>query len=259
MRRRPIVIVVAGIAAGITAFSLAQTTPVEPAATVERDTRPATTPGAATATATRKAVDRSTPRAALAAYLAAQHATDAATLDDLLVVTDPGKQQYVQIVTNWMLWSRYLERAAVQKFGHDEGMSVFGNLRTAEDQFAIDQKRLPQATVEYAPDRRSATLFLKVEPNRPAGLQTDRFSFLDRYMLLETPDGWRVDFLKTYDCADPEKDELYRFEARVFPLLATAMKDLADKLAAGDFSSAAQLKAALDARTDASYTGKPAK
>ncbi len=209
----------------------------------------------ASAPATRKAVDRSTPRAAMEAYFQAWRAISVADVNDATVVSDPKMRQYADIVLNWMAWTRYLERAAVKKFGRDAALGITGRLRTADEQLDLDQKRLPAASIDYAPDHASATLFLRVEPGRPDGLQVDRFSFLDRYFLVHSPDGWRVDFLKTYDCQDPDKDALYRFEARMYPLLATALKELSDKLAAGDFATPAALKAELDARTEASYSG----
>jgi hypothetical protein len=217
-------------------------------------------PAAATRSATtRKAVDRSNPRAVLAAYIDAQRSVNAAEVKELIAVTDSVKQPYVDLVLNWMLWSHYLERAAVRKFGVDEGRTVLGNQRTAEEHFDLDARRLKDATVEYSPDRTTATLFMKVEPDRPAGLQTDRFSFLDRYVLIKAADGWRIDFLQTYDCADPQKEPLYHFEAGVYPLIATAMKELSEKLAAGEITSAAELKKELDARTEASYSGQKKK
>lgn len=262
---RHALLIAALLATGAGALSAQQLEPdtpssrTPPAATRTTTARSTTATATTSAPATRKAVDRSTPRAALAAYIDAQRAVNAAAVNDLVTITDVQKQPYVDLVLNWMLWSHYLERAAVRKFGPDEGRTVLGNQRTAEEHFTLDAQRLKDATVEYSPDRTTATVFLKVEPHRPEGLQTDRFSFLDRYVLLKTRDGWRIDFLNTYDCADPQKESLYRFEAGVFPRVATAMKELSDQLAAGEITSAAQLKTLLDARIEASYTGEKKK
>ncbi|HVX86408.1 MAG TPA: hypothetical protein VH253_16615 [Phycisphaerae bacterium] len=223
-------------------------------------TAPATAAAAATAAATRPAPDRSTPTAALAAYFDAQRRLNADDLQSLITVTDPDKLQYVQIVLNWMLWTHAFERAAIAKFG-PAGLKVLGYLRSQDDQLALDARRLAHADTEFSDDRSQATVFLPVEPDRPTGLQADRFFFLDTYTLRHTADGWRVDFLKTYDCADPAKESLYRFEAGAFPRLATAMKDLTDQLSATPqkFTSAAMLQAAWDQHLNAIYTQVPDK
>ena len=105
----------------------------------------------------------------------------------------------------------------------------------------------------YAPDY---NLWLREEPDGAVTLGLSAYGCaLYGQIFAFTPkrDGWRIDFLRTYDCGDPEKEALYRFEAGVLPLIATAMKELSEKL--NDFASFADLKKELDARTEASYSG----
>ncbi|HVS70592.1 MAG TPA: hypothetical protein VHQ47_04985 [Phycisphaerae bacterium] len=228
------------------------------AAAIAADT--ATRPAAAGA-ASHPALDRSTPTAALATYFDAQRHLNLDDLQAMITVTDPDKLQYVQIVLNWMLWTHAFERAAIAKFGPAAGLKVLGYLRSQDDQIALDDNRLKHADVQFSDDRSQASVFLPVEPDRPPGLQADRFFFLDKYILRHTADGWRVDFLQTYDCADPARDSLYRFEAGTFPRLATAMKNLSDQLSAQPtrFTSAAMLQEAWDRQLNAIYSQVPGK
>jgi hypothetical protein len=207
-------------------------------------------------------IDLSTPAAALDSYFRARRATDIVAINKTLATTEPRKQLYVDVAVNFLMWRHYLERQAVQKFGKEAAIKVEGHARSLDDQFALDARRLTEATVELAKAQgdtpETAKLFLKVEPGRPEGLQTDRFEFLDIYWLIKTPDGWKVDFLKTYDCLGDDKEPLLKFEAGIFPIMANAFRDLTTKLQQGAFPSANALKSALQEQWNKTYGDPPA-
>jgi hypothetical protein len=218
---------------------------------------------AQTAPATRPAVaiDLTTPAAALASYFRAQQALDLDALRKTFDVSDPQQAPYVERLINFRLWRHYLERQAIRRFGKEQGLTVEGHARALDDQLALDLTRLKDAAVEQTPAQgaapAAAKVFLKVEPDRPAGLQTDRFDFLDTYYLVRTPAGWKVDLLRTFDCVGEDKLPLMKYEAGVFPVVAASLKDLAEGLAKGDYPTAAALKTAYDDRWEkASTAGK---
>ncbi|MGN6368814.1 MAG: hypothetical protein ACTHN5_11180 [Phycisphaerae bacterium] len=201
-------------------------------------------PGAAT----RPAVDLSTPTATLAGYLHAMEKIDVAGMQRLVVVSPSYRQDYANVVMNYEAWMHYLERAAIATFGREPGMAVEGHVRPLDEQIALDLDRLKQANVEYNEPRTEAKVFLPVEKDRPAGLQTDRFNFVDLFYLKKTEEGWKLDYLRTYGSSDPSQNQQYHYERRVFPPMATAAKELSKQLKKGEFKTAEALKGALDAK-----------
>ena len=196
--------------------------------------------------ATAPAVDLSTPQAALTAYLHAQQKIDVAAIQSLVVVSPSYRQDYANVVINHEAWMHYLERAAIKAFGREAGMGVVGHARPLDEQIDLDLDRLKNANIEYTEGRTEAKIFLAVEKDRPAGLQIDRFDFVDVFCFQKVADGWKLDFLRTYDSSDPAQNQQYRYERRVFPPMATAAKDLAERLKKGEFKTAEALKGSLD-------------
>src|SRR5271154_4883555 len=170
------------------------------------------------------AIDLATPQSALASYLHAQQAIDIAAIDKTIHVSPTYRKDYVECVTTYQLWSHTLERDAVKAFGNAEGIRVEGHARSLDDQITLDLKRLTTANVEYNDDQTAATVFLPIEKDRPAGLQIDRFNFIDVYKLRKTDDGWKIDYVSTYDCDDAGKEQQYKFEFTVFSQMAGAVK-----------------------------------
>ncbi|HUO09135.1 MAG TPA: hypothetical protein VM008_12585 [Phycisphaerae bacterium] len=209
--------------------------------------------GQETQSATAPAIDLSTPQAALEAVLHAEQKIDAAGLGKLLVVTPSYRQGYVDRVVNYQMWMHYLERESIKAFGREAGLTVEGHVRSLDEQIALDEGRVKNANVEYNADKTEAALYLPIEGDRPAGLQTDRFNFVDVYRFKKMDDGWKLDFLRTYDSGDPRQNQQYSFEEQVFPQMAAAVKELAARLKKGEFRSAAEVKRALDAKWDALY------
>ncbi len=191
-------------------------------------------------------VDLSTPQAALTAYLHAREKIDVAAIQSFVVVSPSYRQDYANVAINYEAWMHYLERAAIKSFGRDAGMGIEGHARPLDEQITLDLDRLKNANVEYNDSRTEAKIFLPVEKDRPAGLQIDRFNFVDLYCFQKMADGWKLDFLRTYDSSDPAQNQQYRYERRVFPPMATAAKDLAERLKKGEFKTAEALKGALD-------------
>jgi hypothetical protein len=216
-----------------------------------------------TAPATRPEVrvDLSTPLAALSSYFRAQQSMDLTAIEKTIITTQPGKLPYVGVVLNFRLWRHYLERQAIGKFGREAGLAVEGQQRSYDEQLALDLKRIGDAAVELSHaegnHHQTAKVFLTVEPDRPVGLQTDRFDFLDVYYLTKTDDGWKVDFLKTTDSFDDDREPLLKFEAGVFPVMANALKDLSEKVQKGQIATADELKAALQEQWNKAYGGSP--
>jgi hypothetical protein len=199
------------------------------------------------------APDLATPQSALAAYLHARQRIDIAAVNATVDIAPSYRKGYADRVINYQLWMHYLERAAIKAFGKSDALRVAGHIRSLDDQLALDLDRLKNAKLEYSDDRTQATLFLPIEKDRPAGLQIDRFNFLDVYILRKTDAGWKLDYLRTHDSLDPAKQQQYQFEEAVFPLMATAVKELADQLEKGRFKSADDLKAALDEKWKSTY------
>jgi hypothetical protein len=179
---------------------------------------------------------------ALQNYFVAQKVGDQAVLKKTIEVTNPQKNEYADAVLSFQLWSRYFERKAVDKFGKEAGMGIQGHARTYDDQYAVDMKRIRDANVQYSVDRNSATVYLRVELNRPENLQVDRFEFLDVYQMIKAADGWKVDFLKTYKCLDPEQEEVYQSEAAAFPRMARVCSELSEQLKKDQIRNADDLK-----------------
>ncbi len=196
--------------------------------------------------ATAPAVDLSTPSAALTAYLHAQQKIDVAGIEAVVIVSPSYRQDYANVVINYEAWTHYLERAAIKAFGREAGMGVEGHGRPLDEQIDLDLERLKSANIEYNESRTEAKVFLVVEKDRPAGLKIDRFNFVDVYCFQKVAEGWKLDFLRTYESSDAAQNQQYRYERRVFPPMATAKKDLAERLKSGEFKTAEGLKGALD-------------
>ena len=184
---------------------------------------------------------------ALQNYLVAQKAGDQAALKKSLEVTKADKKEYVDAVLSFQLWSRYFERRAIEKFGKEAGLAIQGHTRSYDDQYTLDLKRMRDANVQYDVERASATIYLRVELNRPENLQVDRFEFLDVYHMIKTADaggggGWKLDFLKTYKCLDPEQEEVYQSEAAAFPRMARVCSELSEQLKKDQIKNADDLK-----------------
>ena len=124
-------------------------------------------------------------------------------------------------------------------------------MRPLDEQIALDLERLKNANVEYNEARTQAKMFLAVEKDRPAGLKIDRFNFVDVYCFHKVGEEWKMDFLRTYESSDPSQNQQYRYERRVFPPMATAANELAERLKKGEFTTAEGLKGALSAKWDA--------
>jgi hypothetical protein len=208
---------------------------------------------AATTTRPKVEVDLKDPQAALKTYLLAQQAMDAKIIKDMTAVTTAAKKPLVDIYINYNLWVLYLERQANLKFGPAEGLKVFSHVRTLDDQLALDLKRVREPSVDYSVNRDTATVYLRVERNRPDGLKTDRFAYLDAYYFIKQGDQWKLDYLKTYECNDADKETQYAFEAGVFPKMITAMKQLAEDVKAGKFRDAEVLHSTLDTKWKEAY------
>ena len=163
---------------------------------------------------------------------------DAAGIQGLVVVSPSYRQDYADVVINYQAWMHYLERAAIKAFGREAGMGVGGHVRPLDEQIDLDLERLKNANVEYNEGRKGATVFLAVEKDRPAGLRIDRFNFVDVYYFQKGAEGWKLDFLRTYGSSDPAQNQQYRYERRVFPPMATAAKELAERLKKGEFKTA---------------------
>jgi len=199
------------------------------------------------------AIDLATPQSALASYLCAQQAIDMAAIEKTIQISPTYRRDYVECATTYQLWSLALERAAVKAFGGVDGIRVEGHARSLDDQITLDLERLKTANVEYNDDQTAATIFLPIEKDRPAGLQIDRFNFIDVYKLRKTNDGWKIDYVRTYDCNDASKEQQYKFEQTVFSRMAGAIKKLVERLKKGEFKTADDLKAALDGQWKETY------
>lgn len=209
--------------------------------------------GAATGTRPKVEVDLKDPQAALKTYLLAQQAMDYKTIKDMTAVSDAAKKPLVDIYINYNLWTLYLERQASVKFGPGEGLKVFSHVRSLDDQLVLDLKRVREPSVDYGVNRETATVYLRVERNRPEELKIDRFSYLDAYHFIKQADGWKLDYLKTYECNDAEKESQYQFEAGVFPKMIKAMKALAEEIKSGKFRDAEMVHSAMDTKWKEAY------
>ena len=195
----------------------------------------AVTATTAASTAPKVEVDLKTPEAALATYFRAQQAMDATTIKNITAVTDATKAKFVTVLINYILWNVYLERTAVAKYGAAEGVKVLGHDRSLDDQLKLDLRRVLEPTIDYNANHDQAKVFLRVERNRPDGLQTDRFTYLDEYAFIKQGADWKLDYLKTYKCEDAEQSQL---ELGVFPPMTKVMKDLAEDIKAGKIRDA---------------------
>jgi hypothetical protein len=191
-------------------------------------------------------VNLADPQATLNTFFEAQKANDLPTLSKLFYVSNPDKKNYANNILTFQLWSRYLERQAIARFGKEEGIRAQGHLRSLDDQSDLDIKRARDAGIEYNAEKNAVHAFLRVERGRPENLQTDRFTFLDEYYLVKTTDGWQIDFLKTYKCLDPEQEETYKAETAAYARMSLNLTRLSKEVKAGQFKTADDLKNVLD-------------
>ena len=183
---------------------------------------------------------------ALQSYLVAQRAGDLAAIRKIIHLSAADKKEYSEAVMNFQLWTRYFERKAIEKFGKEQGLSIQGHARSFDDQCTLDLKRVRDANVQYNAERSAATIYLRVELNRPENLQLDRFEFLDVYQVIKIGETWKLDFLKTYKCLDPEQEDTYKSELAAFPRMAKVCSDLSDQIKRGTVKTAEDLKNAYD-------------
>jgi len=183
---------------------------------------------------------------ALQSYLVAQRAGDLPAIRKIIHLSAADKKEYSEAVLSFQLWSRYFERKAIEKFGKEQGLSIQGHARSYDDQHTLDMKRVRDANVQYNADRSAATIYLRVELNRPENLQIDRFEFLDVYQAIKVGEVWKLDFLKTYKCVDPEQEDTYKSELAAFPRMAKVCSDLSDQIKHGTIKTADELKGIFD-------------
>ncbi|MCL2640075.1 MAG: hypothetical protein FWD53_04450 [Phycisphaerales bacterium] len=187
---------------------------------------------------------------ALQDYLYAQYANDkdtAATLKRLTAVTDSAKERYVSALTNYLLWMRYLERRAIEKWGKEDGMRILGHVRTFDDQYVIDSRRVREANVQYNSTKTTATIHLRIEMNRPENLQMgDSFNFLDSYEMIKVGGEWKLDFLKTYKKLEADDDEDLRSEMMAIPRMTKVIRELCEQMKASQIKTADEMKNILE-------------
>jgi len=195
------------------------------------------------------------PQAALQTYLQAQKAMDFKTIQAMTAVTTASKKQLVETYIKYNLWCVYLERQANLKFGPGEGIKVLAHVRSLDDQLALDLKRVREANIDYSVDRDKATLYLRVERNRPEGVDNliDRFVYLDKYVFIKEGADWKLDYLKTYRCDEPDKEQQYQFEGGVFPKMVKAMKEMSEDIKAGKYRDADAAHYALESKWKEAY------
>ncbi len=203
---------------------------------------------ATTASRPKVEIDLKDPQAALKTYFLAQQTLDSATIKKVIVISDTTKAGLADVTITYYLWSHYLERQAIAKFGEAEGMTVLSHLRSLDEQLTMDLKRVVLGNVDYSTDRTKATIYLRVERNRPEGLQTDQYTFLDSYHLVKDGSVWKVDYLKTYGLVDPEKEQQYQFNMGIFPKMVVVLKELSTDVRAGKYREASQVKNTLDTK-----------
>jgi len=194
---------------------------------------------------------------ALQDYLYAQYANDketAATLKRLTAVTAPAKERYVSSLTNYLLWTRYLERRAIEKWGKEDGMRILGHVRSFDDQYVIDSRRVREANVQYNSSKTTATIHLRIEMNRPENLQMgDTFNFLDSYEMIKVGGEWKLDFIKTYKRLEADDEEDLRAEMLAIPRMTKVLSELCDQLKKGQIKTADEMKNILEDKWNRVY------
>jgi hypothetical protein len=214
------------------------------------DSVPATGPGTK--------MDLSTAKGAVQSYFRARQDLDYKSVMAVLTVTEEGRKPWVPIALNFLLWRQKVERDAIKAFGGQEGLKVIGRVRTMDEQLALDLKRLETAAVEQKSGdggSMTAKVILTPEKGAPEGLQSDRFEYLDEYFVVKTEDGWKLDFLKTAESAGVDKETQVRFEAGVFPAMSAEFKKVSEGIGNGQYKTAAEAKAAVDAAWERAYQG----
>jgi hypothetical protein len=192
-----------------------------------------------------------TPENALKSYTTAWQNVDFAGIMASIKITDASKKDIVERYVTYMMWCDSLERACIAKFGEDDGLKVLGHARSLAKQYELDiKKRIVAANVEYEPnDRTQARIFLKVEKDRPEGLQTDKLTFRDEYRMAKEAGVWKVDFLKTYELDDPDPDrveEVKYYAYKAYPILNKRLKELTEDVKSGKIKLADDVKTEIE-------------
>ena len=196
-------------------------------------------------------LDQTDPQTGLASYLKARKGMDYAAIQKCIVCTDSTKKAFVDVLINYNMWSFYLERTAIAKFGPANGLTVLGHLRSVDTQITMDLKRVLEANITYSGNRDSADIYLRVERDRPEGLQaSDQLNFLDHYVMIKQGSDWKVDYIKTYQCDDPEKEDTYKYQTEAYPKISKAMKEISAQIKDGTISNADSAKSILEAKQD---------
>jgi hypothetical protein len=192
-----------------------------------------------------------TPENALKSYTMAWQNVDFAGIMACVKTTDAAKKDIVERYVTYMMWCDSLERACIAKFGEDDGLKVLGHARALAKQYELDiKKRIVASNIEYEPnDRTRARIFLKVEKDRPEGLQTDKLTYRDDYRMAKEAGNWKVDFLKTYELDDPDPDrveEVKYYAYKAYPVLNKRLKELIDDVKAGKIKLADDVKTEIE-------------
>lgn len=200
-------------------------------------------------------IDQSTPQKALSTYLAACNALDFNSIKTTITGGEANKLSNIaHPIIIYHMWQLRVERQAIEKFGEENGITVFGHLRSLDKQFAIDQKRMRDALLDYKNDQRTrAVVFMKREKDRPENLQVDKFRFRDDFTLVKSGDKWFVDYFATYELNNPEKESETLWLGTVHNKMAAELKKISEQLKAGVFKSADDVKLAVEAAEKAAY------
>jgi len=187
------------------------------------------------------ALDFSDPTKAFESYLKAQKKFDFKALKECVWIGPPEQAARVDIFLTYNLWQNYLERAAVAKYGVEQGMTVLGHLRTYEQQIDVDLKRLPLANVDPEPGNADrATLFLKPEKNPIPDYKTE-----DTFYFRRVGGLWKLDYVRTYDLANAERAEELKNQEILYPRIAKAFKKLSEEVKANKYRKAEDVKGAV--------------
>ena len=191
---------------------------------------------------------------ALQGYLYAQYTYDHDELQKYIEVTVAGRKRYADALTGYLLWSRCLERRAIEKWGKEEGMRVLSHVRSFDDQYVIDSRRVRDAKILYNNDKTAASVHFSIEINRPDNLQVgDAFNFLDSYEMIKVGDTWKLDFLKTYTRVAEEEDDDFKAEMTAFVRMATVISNLCGQLKKDQLKTADAVKQVLDEKWERVY------
>jgi hypothetical protein len=173
------------------------------------------------------------------------------------VTYDAAKKAQVDTLLAHEVAKQQLEAAALLKFGPDASKVILDTTRPIRDELQAQQKRVVISRAEIDKDGNAATLFLRPERDVPDGVTP----FDEGLNFIKVGEQWKLDgtkFMHQDDGGDPDRAQALKLGVTIYGTMTQFMNALTADINKGKYDSAAQVRAALDAKWNALGDNIPA-